>query len=46
MVWFLISVKGNYSTHEAQAWLASAVTVAYGILMLLLWPHEKESLER
>jgi hypothetical protein len=30
--------------HEPQPWLASAVTgftVAYGILMLLLWPNEE-----
>jgi hypothetical protein len=48
MVWFLL-FKARYGTHETQPWLASAVaafTAAYGILMLLLWPHEKISPER
>jgi hypothetical protein len=43
MVWFLLSTRG-YGAHETQPWLMSAVvafTVSYGILMLLLWPHEK-----
>jgi apolipoprotein N-acyltransferase len=42
MAWFLLSAgKG---AHEPQAWVASAVTgftVAYGVLMMLLWPHEE-----
>ena len=44
MVWFLLSTTGKYGTHEIQLWLVPAVvafTVCYGILMLLLWPHEK-----
>ena len=44
MVWLLLSTTGKYGTHETQPWLASAVmgfTVAYGILMLLLWPNEE-----
>jgi len=48
MVWFLLSTTGKYGTHDSQPWLASAVTgftVAYGILILLLWPHEKVSSE-
>jgi hypothetical protein len=43
MVWFLQSVMGGYGAH-IQLWLVPAVvafTVAYGILMGLLWPHEK-----
>jgi hypothetical protein len=46
MVWFLLSTMGEYGAHEAKPWLVPAVaalTVSYGILMLLLWPHEKVS---
>jgi hypothetical protein len=46
MVWFLLSTTGKYGTHEPQPWIASAVmgfTIAYGILMLLLWPNEEAS---
>jgi succinate dehydrogenase hydrophobic anchor subunit len=46
MVWFLLSRTGTYGTHEAQPWLASAATgftVAYGILMMWLWPNEEAS---
>ena len=46
MVWFLLSTTGKYGTHEFQPWLASAVTgstVAYGILMLWLWPNDEAS---
>ena len=46
MVWFLLSTTGKYGTHEPQPWLTSAVTgftVAYGILMLWLWPNEEAS---
>ena len=46
MVWFLLSTTGKYGTHEFRPWLASAVTgstVAYGILMLWLWPNEEAS---
>ena len=46
MIWSLLSATGTYGTHEIQPWLAPAVTgftVVYGILMLLLWPHEKVS---
>jgi hypothetical protein len=42
MVWFLLSAMGRSGAHET--WLVPAVvalTVSYGILMLLLWPHEK-----
>jgi hypothetical protein len=45
MVWLLLTT-GKYGTHEFQPWLASAVTgstVAYGILMLWLWPNEEAS---
>ncbi len=48
MVWLLLSTMGGYGTHEAQPWLVPAVvvfTVSYGMLMLLLWPHEKVSSE-
>ena len=48
MVWFLLSTMGGYGAHEIQLWLVPAVvafTVSYGILMLLLWPHEKVSSE-
>jgi hypothetical protein len=43
MVWFLLSTTSKYGTHEPQSWLAPAVTaltVAYGILMLWLWSNE------
>jgi hypothetical protein len=43
MVWFLLSALGRYGAHETKPWLVPAVvalTVSYGILMLLLWPHE------
>ena len=46
MVWFLLSTTGKYGTHGPQPWLTSAVTgftVAYGILMLWLWPNEEAS---
>jgi hypothetical protein len=42
MVWFLLSTMGGYGAHET--WLVPtvvALSVSYGILMLLLWPHEK-----
>jgi membrane protein YdbS with pleckstrin-like domain len=41
MVWFLLVAFG---ARETKPWLAPAVaalTVSYGILMLLFWPHEK-----
>jgi hypothetical protein len=47
MVWFLLSTMGGYGAHET--WLVPtvvALTVSYGILMLLLWPHENVSTER
>ena len=46
MVWFLLSTMGGYGVHETRLWIVPAVaalTVSYGILMLLLWPHEKVS---
>lgn len=46
MVWLLLSTMSGYGAHETQPWLVPAVvvlTVSYGILMLLLWPHEKVS---
>ena len=47
MFWFLLlSPMGGYGTQEAQPWLVAAVvvfTVSFGILSLLLWPHEKVS---
>jgi len=46
MVWFLLSTMVAYGAHETKPWLMPAVaalTVSYGILMLLLWPHEKVS---
>jgi apolipoprotein N-acyltransferase len=49
MVWFLLSAIGGYGAHESTPWLVPAVvalTVSYGILMLLLWPHEKDLSER
>ena len=47
MVWFLLSTMGGYGAHETKQWLAPAVvafTVSYGVLLLLLWPHEKSHL--
>jgi hypothetical protein len=49
MVWFLLSTMGGYGAHEAKPWLVPAVaalTVSYGILMLLLWPHEQGDASR
>jgi len=49
MVWFLLSTMGGFGAHDTQPWLVPAVvafTVSYGILMVLLWPYEKLSLER
>jgi hypothetical protein len=49
MVWFLLTTMVAYGAHETKPWLVPAVvalTVSYGILMLLLWPHEKVSSER
>ena len=46
MLWLLLSTMGGYGAHETKPWLMQAVaalTVSYGILMLLLWPHEKVS---
>jgi hypothetical protein len=46
MVWFLLSTMVAYGAHETKPWLVPtvvALTVSYGILMLLLWPHEKVS---
>ena len=46
MGWFLLSTMVAYGAHETEPWLMPAVaalTVSYGILMLLLWPHEKVS---
>jgi hypothetical protein len=47
--WFLLlSLMGGYGAQEVQPWLVQAVvvfTVSYGILMLLLWPHEKAASE-
>lgn len=46
MVWFLMSTMVAYGAHETEPWLVptvAALTVSYGILMLLLWPHEKVS---
>jgi len=46
MVWFLLSTMVGYGAHETEPWLVptvAALTVSYGILMLLLWPHEKVS---
>jgi hypothetical protein len=49
MGWFLLlSPMGRYGPQEEQPWLVPAVvvfTVSYGILMLLLWPHEIVSSE-
>ena len=45
MVWFLLSAMG-YGAQGTKSWLVPAVVtlnVSYGILMLLLWPHEKVS---
>ena len=47
MVWLLLSTMHEYGANQTGAWLMPAVaalTVSYGILMLLLWPHEKVSL--
>jgi hypothetical protein len=44
MVWFLLSAMGKYGAAEPQPWIASAVagfTVAYGVLMMLLWRDEE-----
>jgi hypothetical protein len=49
MVWFLLTTMGGYGAHETKPWLVPAVvalTAAYAVLMLLLWPHEKVSSER
>jgi len=49
MVWFLLSTMVAYGAHETRPWLVPtvvALTVSYGIFMLLLWPHEKVSSER
>jgi hypothetical protein len=49
MVWFLLTTMVAYGAHETKPWLVPvvvALTVSYGILMLLLWPHEKVSSER
>jgi len=46
MLWLLLSTMGGYGAHETKPWLMqadAALTVSYGILMLLLWPHEKVS---
>jgi hypothetical protein len=46
MVWFLLSTMVGYGAHEHKPWLvpaAATLTVSYGILMVLLWPHEKVS---
>src|SRR4029077_13744626 len=46
MVWFLLSTMVAHGAHETRPWLlpvVAALTVSYGILMLLLWPHEKVS---
>ena len=46
MLSLLLSTMGGYGAHETKPWLMQAVaalTVSYGILMLLLWPHEKVS---
>ena len=46
MGWFLLSTMVAYGAHETKPWLMQAVaalTVSYGILMLLLWPPEKVS---
>jgi hypothetical protein len=42
MIWFLI----QYGAHENEPWIVptvAALTASYGILMLLLWPHENAS---
>ena len=46
MVWFLLTTMGGYGAHEPKPWLMPtviALTVSYGILVLLLWPQEKVS---
>ena len=43
MVWLLVSTMIRYGAHETEPWLVPtvvALTVSYGILMWLLWPHE------
>jgi len=48
MVWLLLSTMVANGAHETKPWLVPAVvvfTVSYGILMLLLWPHEIVSSE-
>jgi hypothetical protein len=43
MAWFLLSTMVAYGA-QTKPWLAPtavALTVSYGILMVLLWPHEK-----
>jgi hypothetical protein len=45
MGWLLLTAMAAYGVHETKPWLVSAVvalTISYGILMLLLWPHETE----
>jgi hypothetical protein len=42
----LLSTMIRYGAHETEPWLVPtvvALTVSYGILMMLLWPHEKVS---
>ena len=44
MTWLLLAATRAYGTYDMQPWLASAVaavTVVYGILMLLLWQNEE-----
>ena len=46
MLWLLLSTMVVNGAHETKPWLVPTVavlTVSYGILMLLLWPHEKVS---
>lgn len=46
MTWALLAATGAYGAANVQPWLASAVvvvTVAYGILMLLLWRVEERT---
>jgi hypothetical protein len=45
MVWLLLTAMGGYGADATKHWLVPAVvalTISYGILMLLLWPHETE----
>jgi hypothetical protein len=49
MVCFLLSAMGGYGAQGTKSWLVPAVValnVSYGILMALLWPHEKVSSEQ